>query len=109
MLVQIRVFKDEDGAWCASGVDQGIHTQGETLDELFANIEEATQLHLEEELAAGVRLALETTHSLAEGAGAASLAAAVKIGDRLRGKKVVCVMSGGNIDRETLLRVLACT
>jgi predicted RNase H-like HicB family nuclease len=53
MLVQVKVFKDEDGAWCASGVDHGIHTQGETLDELYANIEEATQLHFEDELAAG--------------------------------------------------------
>jgi threonine dehydratase len=61
----------------------------------------------EEELGAGVRLALETTHNLAEGAGAASLAAAVKLADRLRGKKVVCVMSGGNIDRATLQRLLS--
>ena len=60
----------------------------------------------EEELADGVRLALETTHSLAEGAGAATLAAAVKLRDRLRGKRVVCVMSGGNIDRATLTRIL---
>jgi threonine dehydratase len=60
----------------------------------------------EDELRAAIRLALETTHNLAEGAGAASLAAAVKLADRLRGKKVVCVMSGGNIDRATLLRVL---
>jgi threonine dehydratase len=61
----------------------------------------------EEELEDGVRLALETTHNLAEGAGAASIAAAVKLADRLRGKKVVCVMSGGNIDRATLMRILA--
>ncbi len=61
----------------------------------------------EDELKQAVRLALETTHNLAEGAGAASLAAAVKLADRLRGKKVVCVMSGGNIDRATLLRVLS--
>jgi threonine dehydratase len=61
----------------------------------------------EEELREGVRLALETTHNLAEGAGAASLAAAVKLADRLRGKNVVCVMSGGNIDRATLLRLLS--
>ena len=53
MLVQIRVFKDEDGVWCASGVGHGIHTQGGTLDELYANIEEAAQLHFEVELAAG--------------------------------------------------------
>src|SRR4051812_12676575 len=60
----------------------------------------------EDELAEGVRLALRTTHNLAEGAGAASLIAALKLRDRLIGKKVVCVMSGGNIDRATLLRIL---
>jgi threonine dehydratase len=60
----------------------------------------------EAELADGIRLALKTTHNLAEGAGAASLAAAVKLADRLRGRKVVCVMSGGNIDQGTLARVL---
>ena len=61
----------------------------------------------EEELMEGVRLALSTTHNLAEGAGAASLAAALKLRDQLRGQKVVCVMSGGNIDQRTLARVLA--
>jgi threonine dehydratase len=60
----------------------------------------------EDELAEGVRIALRTTHNLAEGAGAASIAAALKLRDRLRGKKVVCVMSGGNIDAATLARVL---
>lgn len=61
----------------------------------------------EEELAGGVRLALRTTHNLAEGAGAASLAAAVKLRDQLRGLRVVCVMSGGNLDREKLQWVLS--
>jgi threonine dehydratase len=61
----------------------------------------------EEELAGGVRLALRTTHNLAEGAGAAPLMAAMKLRDQLAGKRVVCVMSGGNIDRATLTRVLA--
>jgi threonine dehydratase len=60
----------------------------------------------EEELMEGIRLALRATHNLAEGAGGASLAAAVKLRDTLRGKKVVCVMSGGNIDRATLARVI---
>jgi threonine dehydratase len=60
----------------------------------------------EAELAAGVRLALRTTHNLAEGAGASTLAAAVKLRGELAGKKVVCVMSGGNIDAATLRRVL---
>jgi threonine dehydratase len=60
----------------------------------------------EEELMDGVRLALRATHNLAEGAGAAALAAAVKMGAVLAGKKVVCVMSGGNIDEATLMRAL---
>ncbi len=51
----------------------------------------------EEELARAIVQHLENTHNLTEHAGAASLAAAVKIKDRLAGKKVVLVMSGGNI------------
>ena len=61
----------------------------------------------EEELADGIRLALRTTHNLAEGAGAASLAAAKKLRDQLAGKTIVCVMSGGNIDTATLKKVLS--
>lgn len=60
----------------------------------------------EEELAAGVRIALRATHNLAEGAGAAAIAAAMKLRERLKGHQVVAVMSGGNIDAATLRRVL---
>jgi threonine dehydratase len=60
----------------------------------------------EEELKEGVRLALQTTHNLAEGAGAASLVAARHWRSCLQGKKVVCVMSGGNLDLATLRRIL---
>jgi threonine dehydratase len=61
----------------------------------------------EDELVGGVRLALRTTHNLAEGAGAAPLAAAMKLRDRFAGKKVVIVMTGGNIDAATLGRILS--
>ena len=60
----------------------------------------------EAELEEGVRLALRATHNLAEGAGAASLAAAVLLRDRLIGKKVVCIMTGGNISMPVLTRIL---
>ncbi|HWI17583.1 MAG TPA: threonine dehydratase [Vicinamibacterales bacterium] len=60
----------------------------------------------EEELAEGVRLALKTTHNLAEGAGAAAIAAAYKQRETLAGRRVVCVMSGGNIDAAKLKMVL---
>jgi threonine dehydratase len=60
----------------------------------------------EEELAEGVRLGLRATHNLAEGAGAAPLMAARKLRDQWSGKKVVCVMSGANIDQRTLRQIL---
>ena len=61
----------------------------------------------EEELAEGVRMALRLTHNLAEGAGAAALAAASQWKDRIAGQRVVCVMSGGNLDPARLRDILA--
>jgi len=60
----------------------------------------------EDALAEGVRLAMRTTHNLAEGAGGAALMAALNWRDRLHGKKVICVMSGGNIDAAKLRGVM---
>jgi threonine dehydratase len=51
----------------------------------------------EDEMEQAIVLHLEKTHNLLEHAGAASLAAALKIRNRLKGKKVVLVASGGNI------------
>ena len=53
-----------------------------------------------------ILLLLEHTHNLAEGAGAAPLAAALQIRERLAGKKVVLVMSGGNLALHTLRHIL---
>lgn len=61
----------------------------------------------EEEIREGVLAALRLTHNLAEGAGAAALAAARQCAPTLAGKKIVCVMTGGNIDAETLRGVLS--
>jgi threonine dehydratase len=61
----------------------------------------------ENEILDGIRLALQVTHNLAEGAGAAPLAAALKIKDRLAGKKVVLIMSGGNLSNAHLTQALA--
>ena len=57
-------------------------------------------------LEAALRLALETTHTLGEGAGVASIAAAAALREALRGKTVVAVMSGGNVATATLDRIL---
>lgn len=49
---------------------------------------------------------LEKTRNLIEGAGAASLAAALRMRERLRGQKVALIASGGNISVVQLRRVL---
>ena len=53
-----------------------------------------------------ILLLLEHTHNLAEGAGAAPLAAAMKLRHRLAGKNVVLVMSGGNLSMDRLRKLL---
>ena len=58
-----------------------------------------------DEVAAAVRLLAERTRVIAEGAGALSVATALS--DRLNGaRKVVCIVSGGNIDPAVLSRIL---
>jgi threonine dehydratase len=58
------------------------------------------------EIAEAIRVLLSTTHNLAEGAGAAGLAGLFRLREKLAGKKVAVVISGSNIDRETLRQVL---
>jgi threonine dehydratase len=59
------------------------------------------------EIGAAVLLLLERMKLLAEGAGAAALAGALQIRAELRGKRVVVVVSGGNIDINLLDRIIA--
>jgi threonine dehydratase len=52
----------------------------------------------DEEVAAAIRALWQDTHNLAEGAGAAALAAMLREREAMRGKRVGLVLSGGNID-----------
>ena len=52
----------------------------------------------DDEVAAAMRAYWTDTHNLAEGAGAAPLAALMQEGARMRGRRVAVVLSGGNID-----------
>lgn len=61
----------------------------------------------EADIAAAIRLFLRTTHNLAEGAGAAGLAGLVKLAPSLAGRTVGVVLSGSNLDLETLGRVVS--
>jgi threonine dehydratase len=61
----------------------------------------------EDEIMAAMRAYFTDTHNVAEGAGAVPLAALLKERDKMRGKRVGLVLSGGNIDREVYVSVLA--
>ncbi|MGN6507680.1 MAG: threonine ammonia-lyase [Tepidisphaeraceae bacterium] len=60
----------------------------------------------ESQIASAILRLLEVEKTVAEGAGAISLAAAYQIRDRLAGKKVVIVLCGGNIDVTVLSRII---
>ena len=60
----------------------------------------------EEEICAAIRCYAETIHQLAEGGGAAPLAAALKLHDELAGQRVGLVLTGSNIDGRALQRAL---
>ena len=75
----------------------------EVIWENVARIVEVTDL----EIAQAMRIFFQDTHNLAEGAGAAALAAAIKEKDSMQGKRIGIVLTGGNVDRDLYRKVLA--
>jgi threonine dehydratase len=61
----------------------------------------------DDEVKAAMRLLFTATHNVAEGAGAASLAAAMQQKDQWRGKIVGTTLCGGNVDADVFAKVLA--
>lgn len=61
----------------------------------------------DEEIEDAILLMMAHTHNLAEGAGAIPLATALKYRDRFAGKRVVLVLTGGNLNMERLRDILA--
>ncbi|MEN8190650.1 MAG: threonine dehydratase [Thermodesulfobacteriota bacterium] len=99
-------------------VEAGMNTFAEGLATRipFDNTQELMHHYLDDfvlvddsEIKKAIRILLQHTHNLAEEAGAAALAAALNMGKELQGRKVVMVMSGGNIALEKLRDVLDTT
>ncbi len=59
------------------------------------------------EIRAAMRHLFSDTHNVAEGAGAAGLAALLQERSRMRRRRVAVILSGGNVDRDVFARVLA--
>jgi threonine dehydratase len=79
--------------------------QGEPLDIIVKGAARVVRVG-EDEIAEAIRILYTDTHNLAEGAGAASLAALMEERERMRGRKVAVILSGGNIDMPAFRQVL---
>ncbi len=80
--------------------------QPEALEVIRRHVDRIVEVD-DDEVAEAMRLVFECTHNCAEGAGAASLAAATQERERLAGRRVAVVLSGGNVDRKVFAEVLA--
>jgi threonine dehydratase len=61
----------------------------------------------DDEIAQAMRIYYSSTHNIAEGAGAAALAAALQQQERIEGKKVALILTGANVDAAVFTHVLS--
>ena len=88
-----------DGMACRTPVQKGL----DIARHGNARIVEVT----DEEVEAAMRALFADTHNVAEGGGAASLAALLQERDAMRGRRVAIILSGGNVDSDVYSRVLS--
>ncbi len=78
----------------------------EALDVIRAEVDHIVEVD-DEEVAAAMSLIFTATHNVAEGAGAAAMAAAMQEKNTLAGERVAIIVTGGNVDRDVFARTLA--
>ena len=91
--------KIADGLACRKGNDEALHVMLENVDHIVRVTED--------EVASAMRAMFTDSHNAVEGAGAASLAAALKEKLVLQGKRVAVIATGGNVDHDVFARVLS--
>lgn len=87
-----------DGIGCRIADEEALQVVRREADDVVAVSDE--------EVAHAMRALFADTHNVAEGAGAAALAAAIQQQDRWRGRSVGVPLTGGNVDTEVFARVL---
>ena len=88
-----------DGLACRTPEPQAL----EILRQYLARIVQVDDAQIEH----AMRLLYSATHNVAEGAGAAGLAAALQERSRLAGRRAAVILSGANVDRDVFARLLA--
>lgn len=79
---------------------------GRALEVIWRYVDRVVEVS-DDEVAQAIALIFQATHNVAEGAGAAGIAAIQQERERIAGRKVAAVLSGGNIDRPLFAEVLA--
>jgi threonine dehydratase len=88
-----------DGMACRTPVPESVEVLVREAEDVIAVSDD--------EVAAAMRILFTDTHNVAEGAGAAALAAALQQRERWAGKTVGIALTGGNVDAAVYARVLA--
>lgn len=88
-----------DGMACRIADDEALQVVLREAEEIVAVTDD--------EVAAAMRILFADTHNVAEGAGAAALAAAMQQRERWTGRSVGVALTGGNVDTALFARVLA--
>ena len=78
----------------------------QAMEVIWANVARIVKVS-DAEIAEAIRIYFQATHNVAEGAGAASLAAALKETDQTRQKRIGLVLTGGNVDMDVYEKVLS--
>ena len=78
----------------------------DALDLIRREVDEVVAV-TDAEVAAAMRALFADTHNVAEGAGAAALAAALQQRERWAGRSIGVALTGGNVDSDVFARVLA--
>jgi threonine dehydratase len=88
-----------DGMACRTPV-------ADALDRIRAGVDRVVEVS-DDEIESAMRAIYDDTHNVAEGAAASAVAALLRERDRIQGRTVGVVLTGGNVDRAIFARVLA--
>jgi threonine dehydratase len=99
-----KVVPHEAGTKIADGLACRLPV-AEALEVILKHVDRFVEVS-EDEIRFAMRAVYEDTHNVAEGAGAASIAAVLKERKDIEGKRVGAVLTGGNVDRELFLEAL---
>lgn len=100
-----RIVQTDEAVTMADGI--ATRVPAEMTFEIIKNGVDEIILVSEDEIVEAIRLLWRTTHNLVEGAGAASTAAALKMRRKLSGRNVACVITGGNLDSESIGKIFS--